>query len=181
MKKIIMTLIFLVGSSIPASATVIDFTGYYDVSNWTSTLTGDGSIDTSGAPGSISMTSNDDGGGSTNQDFTIDAQKDAPVSFYWYFETTDVDGSGFDPFGFLLNGDFTQLTNSGGDDIQSGYASFDVLAGDIFGFRAHASDSAFGAATTTINEFMVPEPANLALLGFGLLGFAALRRRKAAA
>ena len=48
------------------------FDGDYAPGNWTETTSGDGVIDTtSGAPGSISMRSNNNGVSNLNQDFTI--------------------------------------------------------------------------------------------------------------
>jgi len=58
-----------------------------------------------------------------------------------------------------------------------------VSAGDVFGFRAaNQADAGGGSATTTISNFSVsavPEPETYAMLlvGLGLLGFAARRRK----
>ena len=64
--------------------------------------------------------------------------------FDWEYETEDEDGPGLDPFGFLLNADFFQLTDNDGDDHQSGWESVSVLAGDLFGFLIIAEDSKGG-------------------------------------
>ncbi|MEO1899651.1 MAG: PEP-CTERM sorting domain-containing protein, partial [Methylococcales bacterium] len=54
-------------------------------------------------------------------------------------------------------------------------------AGEVFGFRAHSIDSAFGAATTTISNFSapaaVPVPAAVWLFGSGLMGLIAMRKK----
>jgi hypothetical protein len=155
----------------PASATTIDFTGPYDVSNWTSIIDG-GSISTAGAPLLVSLTSADDGGGNQNQDFVFLAFEPATISFDWNFLTFDADGPLFDPFGWLLNGVFTQVTDNVGATDQSGRVNFDVVPGEVFGFRANAFDSIEGSATTTISNFeaqTVAEPGTLALLGSGLV------------
>ncbi len=169
------------GAAAPASAS---FIGYYGVSNWTTTLNNGGTVNTSGAPGQIAVTSGNSfgdnfGGPAGDTDFTIAAQAAGLVSFNWSFTTNDLDAS-FDPFGYLLNGVFTQLTNNALSG-QSGIASFAVTSGDIFGFRAHTEDNGWGAGTGTVSNFnapasSVPEPGTLALLVLG--GALAARRRK---
>jgi hypothetical protein len=142
----------------PAEAVGLD--GIYNVSNWTTTVTngGDGSVNTGGAPASIALTSSNNDIGPSNVDFTIAAAASGLVSFNWSYLTSDEDGPGFDPFGYLLNGSFFQLTDDEGLDSQSGSTSFAVTTGDIFGFRAASNDSEFGSATTTITGFAAPVP-----------------------
>ena len=94
----------------PAQA-LTNFAGDYAPGNWTQSIGGDGLIDTTSAPGSISLTGADDAGGLQNTDFTIAAPTAGTVSFDWNFSTLDT-SSEFDPFGYLLNGAFTQLTNN---------------------------------------------------------------------
>jgi hypothetical protein len=178
----------------PASA---DFIGAYDVSNWASITEQGGTIDTTGAPSSITLTSGNDYGDVadppgpiSNQDFTIAATATGDVSFDWFYTTYDyydtVDfASVYDPFGYLLNGVFHQLSPNDLPYLgtSSGSVSFAVIAGDVFGFRANSDDSAFGPAVTTVSNFngptAVPLPATLWLMSLGLaaMGF---RRRQAA-
>jgi hypothetical protein len=149
----------------PAQALTL-FAGYYAPANWTQTIQPDGSINTGGAPASITLTGADNGGSDKNTDFTIAAPSAGTVSFDWSYSTAD-NPSSWDPFGYLLNGAFIRLTNN---DVanQSGSASFSVLAGDVFGFRQNSVDSAFGRASTTISNFTAPAvPGPLPLLGAG--------------
>jgi len=182
--------------ALPASAA---FTGPYDVSNWTTTTEGPGpaggsTIDTSGAPGSIEIL-----GGNARCalrpcriSFTIPADASGSVTFDWVYESLDIDTTfpaGFDLFGFLLNGVFTQLSDDIGAATQSDSGSFPVSAGDVFGFWLDCTDCIQGPANVTISNFsgpidteqnQVPISATVGLLalGFGALGFAR-RRRKA--
>jgi len=177
--------IFLCFAAItPASAS---FIGDYDVSKWTSSTKDGGTINTTSAPTSITLTSgNNNSGKPSNVDFTIAAAAAGEVSFDWSYTTKDVWGSSYDPFGYLLKGVFHQLSpndlllNGTSSDIN---VSFAVLAGDVFGFRALSKNSLGGSAVTTVSNFngpaAIPLPATLWLMGLGLaaIGF---RRRQAA-
>jgi MYXO-CTERM domain-containing protein len=156
----------------PAQAITL-FAGPYAPANWTQSIGGDGSINTGFAPGSITLNGSDDYSGYKNVDFTIAAPASGTVSFDWSYSSSDSDGPEYDPFGYLLNGSFAQLTDSAGSSDQSGTASFSVLAGDVFGFRQNSDDSQYGGASTTISYFNgptpvpVPVPGPLPLLGAG--------------
>ena len=165
----------------PAQA-LTQFAGDYAPGNWTQSIGGDGSIDTSGAPASIVLNGSDNGGitPDANTDFTIAAPAAGTVSFNWNYSTAD--DAAYDPFGYLLNGTFTQLTSNIGTRTQSGSASFSVLSGDVFGFRQNSRDSVAGRASTTISNFNGPiaaapasVPGPLPILGVGA-AFAYSRR-----
>jgi hypothetical protein len=153
----------------PAQA-LTQFAGDYGPANWTQSIQPDGSINTGGAPNSVILNGSDDYSGSNaNTDFTITAPLGGTVSFNWSYSTADFHV--WDPFGYLLNGAFTQLTNNSGAGNQTGSMSFNVIAGDVFGFRQNSADSQFGRASTTISLFNGPMaasvPGPLPLLGAG--------------
>ena len=156
----------------PAQA-VTNFAGDYAPGNWTQSIGGDGSINTGGAPTIITLTGADDSGGDQNTDFTIAPPTAGTVSFNWSYVTNDISSPYWDPFGYLLNGVFTPLTDSSGALTQSGFASFSVLATDLtFGFRQNSVDSSGGFASTTISNFNGPiatasVPGPLPILGVG--------------
>lgn len=156
-----------------------EFTGDYSVANWTQSLEG-GVIDLSNAPYSITLFSKDFGIFRTvDTDFTIVSRKNSFVSFAWNYETLDSYGPLLDPFGWLLNGVFTQLTDDNGSDLQSGVLSLSVVTGDEFGFRAQSADSRLGSGITTISNFSVSpvsEPSSVVLLALGLLSLGLVRK-----
>ena len=172
----------------PAQALTL-FTGVYAPPNWTQTVQPNGSINAFTAPTSISLTSASDGvdlGQNKNTDFTIAAPFTGTVSFTWAYTTTDELGPEYDPFGYLLNGNFTQLTSNTGADSQTGSTSFSVIAGQVFGFRQNSLDSLGDPATTTISNFNGPVasgsasvPGPLPLFGLGAaFGFSSRLRKR---
>jgi len=191
MKKTLLMLALVAGftcfaRNAQAAIVIVGFQGPYAPVNWTLTTNGgDGSVDTSGAPGSITLQgSNNESGNFT--DFTSLAVGDGLVSFFWDYTTRDSEDY-HDPFGYLLDGTFTQLTDGGGARNQSGPASFSVLAGQTFGFRAVTTDGVGGSAQSTISSFeapggsaAVPEPGTWAAAALLAGGAAFARWRKRA-
>lgn len=169
-------------SLLMSTAAYADFADDYDVSSWTQSLNG-GAISTAAAPYLVSMVSSNDGSGPDNTDFTITAAGSGWVSFDWAYINGDIAGSGLDPFGYLLNGVFTQLTMDDDFGVQSGSESFMVAAGDEFGFRIFATDSVLGSSTASIRNFSappVPEPETYAMMLAGLALVGTMVKRRAA-
>lgn len=163
-----------------AKADPIGFSGYYAPANWTLTSTpGDGSVNWSGAPASALIIGSNNGFGIPSN-ATIAIPTAGTVSFHWNYTTNDVDGPFWDPFGYLLNGTFYQLTNDSGPINQSGNVSIPVAAGTIFGFSQDSLDGGFGRASTTITQFDAPMPEPMSMILFGgvaVAGIAGFRRR----
>ncbi len=129
------------------------FNGDFDQANWAFTTDiSQGSINLTGMPDNLELTGgNVDEEGNT--DYTITVPENGDIKFSWVFFSTDVDGASYDPGGYLLNGTFTELVDTGGPPSQSGVMSVTVAAGDVFGFRVYTSDGALGAGILTISNF----------------------------
>jgi hypothetical protein len=180
MKKLSMA---TVGAAVVAlgavdSAQAFGFTGAYAPSNWTlSNDNTNGYVDTSNAPSSISIIGGNGGGlGSGQTTYTTTALIGGLLSFNWSYGTADWNPS-WDPFGFVLNGAFTQLTNSLGPNGQSGAFSTTLAQGDIFGFGINTVDNALGSGNATISDFAAPVPEPVSTLGM-LIGTGAMLMRK---
>jgi len=145
------------GTSAVASIHVDDFTGVYDVGNWTTTEGGDGMVDISGAPLSVVLTSSDAGSISlVSVSFTIAAAGSGSFEFDWDYVTQDAFlDSFFDP-AFYINSTLFDLTVDGGAISQSGSISVPVVAGDTIGWQIDAFDDDFGEASLTISNFSAP-------------------------
>ena len=161
------------------SAQAFGFTGAYAPSNWTlSNNNTNGYVNTSNAPSSISIIGGDTGSGEPGQTtYTTTALIGGLLSFNWSYGTADVDGPAFDPFGFVLNGAFTQLTNSSGPNGQSGAFSTTLAQGDIFGFGINTTDNIVGSGNATISDFATPVPEPVSTLGM-LIGTGAMLKRR---
>jgi hypothetical protein len=133
-----------------SGAAMGQFSGPYAPPNWTFTANGgSGSVDTSGAPASITLTGNDNGGSNINTDYTI-AGGGGFLQFHW--EYTSTDSGTYDAAYYLVNGTQTLLaTNS--QAPASGDVSVPVGAGDVIGFRVSSVDGIFGPGVVTISNF----------------------------
>lgn len=163
------------GLAVTAAANA-QFSGPYAPANWTTSLNGgNGSVNTAGAPASITVTGNDNGTGNINTDFTIAVVASGTWSFNWSYSAGDT--GTWDSAYYLINGvqTFLAFNNS---PILSGGVSVPVTAGNIIGFRMFSADGGIGASSVTITNFSapIPGPGSLALLGLG--GLVAARRRR---
>jgi hypothetical protein len=156
------------------------FYGPYDITNWMVTITdgGDGSVDWSGAPASVKLVGADNEAEGSLTLFTIPAPFDDVIQFYWSYQTFD-EGPSYDRAGYVIDGVYTQLTDNDGPLSQSGYASFSVLTGQVFGFYVDATDACCGRGEFSVQDAasVIPEPSTVALVGAGLLGLVLRRRR----
>lgn len=178
--------------SMSASADIMGFVGPYDVTNWTTTLTGDppgggppAGVDTSGAPVQVVLTGGDDGCNTVTVTdclviFSISAQNGF-LQFDWSYDTSDLFGPSGDPFGYLVGSTLFQLTDDFGASSQSGTVSLFLTPGEQFGFYVDCLFCDLGAATATISNFAAPEPGSLALIVAALATGLGLARRRARA
>ncbi|MDX2232136.1 MAG: PTPA-CTERM sorting domain-containing protein [Leptolyngbyaceae cyanobacterium bins.349] len=180
-----------VSLTLAAPAQAAGFTGDYAPSNFTLTnfnTDGVSGVDLTNAPNSITLVGSDIGGGNITNVFpfgftlySTTAAASGVVSFDWAYSTSDDAGANWDPFGVLLNGSFTQLTNNAFN--QSGAFSFNVAQGDNFGFALVTLDNLNGRAYATISNFNAPTaiPTPALLPGLIGMGIAAIRKRRTVA
>jgi hypothetical protein len=153
------SLLFLTASLI-GTAAVAQFSGAFAPGNWTLVKTppsGNGTVNTAGAPASITVIGSDNGfalGPGADTRFQIVAPSAGIVTASWSFHTNDCQGAYWDPAYYAANGVITQLTNDAGAVNQSGTLAFSVLAGQVLGFGVYARDNFCGNATLTITNFV---------------------------
>ena len=193
--RISLVLIFLCVFCCTADAGVLNFTGPFDVANWTQAVTngGDGSFDLTNAPLNVTLFGSDNGlfigFPPSDTSFSITPTTGWFIGFDWQYSTTD--GPLWDPAGYSVNGVFTQLTDDAGSQSQSGQVrNLLIVPGDVFAFEQRSVDSFFGRAQMTISSFSatvssfsatVPEPASFipVAVAFAAFGVRAFRRRRA--
>lgn len=108
--------------------------------------------------GGIYLSSGDDFSftqGST--EYCVTVSNAMVITFDWAYQSNNTH-AGFDPFGYEVNGVFTQLTvgascTFNGPTTQSGTASVTLSAGDEFCLVAQTCDNAFGEAEIWVTNF----------------------------
>jgi hypothetical protein len=176
--------------TLSAPAQAAGFAGDYAPGNFAlSNLDTNGSVNTLAAPTSITLFGGNDTTQNPNSGLTsylTTAAASGVVSFNWNYQTADLGFggsiSGQDPFGYILDNVVTYLTvDTVGN--QSGTASFNVLAGQSFGFALDTADNFGGRGQATISNFMAPSaapiPTPAVLPGLIGLGLGMMRKRKA--
>ncbi|MDQ3047147.1 MAG: GEVED domain-containing protein [Bacteroidota bacterium] len=146
-------------TAVPSCGTFSGFQGPFAPSNWILALSNsNGSVNTGGAPASISLTSSDNGSGSsgvTGYNYTFTCS--GTVSFNWSYSTGD--GSQYDFPQYTVNGG-AATTFSGytmfGSSSQSGTQTIVVNSGDVLSLQANSSDNVGGSCVVNISAFSGP-------------------------
>ena len=145
------------------------FTGAFAPANWIFTNSPDasGSVDISGAPSSIVLTGSNGANSSDPLEsslcITIPGTGAGMLSFSWQYATLDTDGPFFDPFGYSIDGTFTQLSDNLGGSNQSGFENIMLNPGQEFCYVARTVDNIFGASITIAMNFEYMEGMGLTL------------------
>ncbi|MCX7767686.1 MAG: PKD domain-containing protein [Flavobacteriales bacterium] len=148
-------------ASSSGGSTVSGFTGPYAPANWTTYANNsNGTVNSSGAPASITITSGDNGSGTLGTNgWTIIIPASGTITFNWSYSTIDW-GPQYDYPQIVINGN-PQLFpgfNTSGSVSQSGSASINVNAGDQFSLEMLTTDNVYGPGTVTISNFVGPAP-----------------------
>jgi hypothetical protein len=147
-------------SNLNGTSLATGFTGLYAPANWTisrAPASDLGSVNTAGAPTSITMTSSNGASGTTSILYTVNITVTGSVSFNWSYTTTD--GASYDYPQYAINGVIIGLVpgfSGAGGSVQSGVSSIAVTAGQTFSLVMTSVDNFGGAATTTFSSFSGP-------------------------
>ena len=135
------------------------FSGEFDLDHWVETVEGDADINYSWDPYHLILMGNDAGGNDSIAEVCVTVAKDTVIAFTYEYESQDSD-AGNDPFGYLHNGIFYQLTKGNlvdepGPVSQTGYRIVELRAGDTFCFSQRSTDGMDGRAITTIKPLSI--------------------------
>lgn len=137
MRRILLPLLaaFVLWRAVPVAA-----------SEWTLDVTLNGSVQL--VDGGFILTGPDGGMGSNTITYSITAEQAGTIWYLWAYSTTD--SAHFDRPQFVINGVTTDLMLDGQQG--NGGIQFDVMPGDVYGFRVWALDSCCGAGVLTITD-----------------------------
>lgn len=137
-----------------------NFVGDYAEENWTIDLQG-GSVEFDISGNTLTMVSADDTGNSfatqTTACISKTFEEQTNVYFTWSYTSNDVDSPFYDPFGYQVNGNFVQLTDNDGANVQTGIEIVNLSPNSefTFCFNQQSTDQDAGNATTIISDFKV--------------------------
>lgn len=129
----------------------VGFVQYYNQWAW-NYVNGDGGGFSSMTPSSLHI----EGGTGFSLDTTsvsIPVQKSGTITFDWCYFTED--GPNWDP-AYYINGEYFEITDPGGNQVQNGSVLIDVDQGDIFGFAVVSTDGIAANGSVTITNFSYP-------------------------
>jgi hypothetical protein len=176
---VVASLVSILALSAPARAITFGFTGDYAPSNWNLTNSNaDGSVNTSNAPNSITLTGGDnysDSFGRTTYSITNTNPASVNISFNWLYSTQD--SPSWDRFDVNQNGSYTTIANSNAGGT---YTTL-IPNGNTFGFSIATVDNGFGRGSVTISNFSatpVPFESNAAPAGMAIVFGAFMLRSK---
>jgi hypothetical protein len=186
-------LAFIAAALLSAGAAQASFSGDFSAANWATSVSngGNGSAVVSSDGSTLTLTSSDFSPFTSLLASDVSSQitltQAVSLSFDWAYVSNDENGSSGDPFGYSVDGVFTQLSANDSWDGQSGNVTLSLNKGQTFAFVSRSVDSIFGASVATVTGFSatttaptpaVPEPSGAALAAGGLLALAAVGRRR---
>lgn len=149
----------VVGATSSSCLTLNGFAGSLMPANWTTLqFNSNGTVNTSGAPANVVMTSGNNASGTpgTTQ-FSYVSSCAGTVSFDWNYTT--VHGAAYDYPQYQINSGTPQLFNgynTAAGVNQSGTQTLSVAVGDTVKLQTYTTNNLFGACTVTISNFSAP-------------------------
>jgi hypothetical protein len=145
------------------------FQGDYAIANWSlSNINGNGSVDTTNEPNSITLTGTDGLDGEGNTNYTNIIANTTQITFSWAYSTFD--GASYDYPNIIINNGIPVIFigfNTTGSNDQSGTMNVNVSAGDSFSINMYSSDGCCGSASVIISNFTIATTSVSSLTIFG--------------
>jgi len=142
---------------------------------------GDGYV--TAIPGGFELFGANNGVGANVTTYEAIASTTGNLTFNWVYTTYDFSGSSFDPAGYVINNNTTQLSTNNiadtpGEFDTSGSVTLSVLAGQDYGFYVYSTDSCCGRGEIAVTATPLPSTWTMLIAGFLGLGFFAYRGTK---